>query len=87
MRARSGLPFDILRRCRDELRADPQVAGGVGVIGFCMGGSFALLMSADGFDASSVNYGMVPEDVDEIFTKLERGLDDTLAWAQRERLL
>jgi 4-aminobutyrate--pyruvate transaminase len=26
-------------------------------------------------------------DIDEIFTKLRRGLDDTLAWAQRERLL
>ena len=25
-------------------------------------------------------------DVDEIFAKLRRGLDDTLAWAQRERL-
>ena len=66
MRARSGLPFEIIRRCRDELRGDPQVAGGVGVIGFCMGGGFALLMAADGFDASSVNYGMVPEDVDEV---------------------
>lgn len=30
---------------------------------------------------------VTPNDVDEIFTKLRRGLDDTLAWAQRERLL
>lgn len=32
-------------------------------------------------------YVVTPNDVDEIFTKLRRGLDDTLAWAQREKLL
>jgi 4-aminobutyrate---pyruvate transaminase len=30
---------------------------------------------------------VTPSDVDEIFTKLSRGLDDTLAWAQRDKLL
>ena len=30
---------------------------------------------------------VTPADIDEIFTKLRRGLDDTLAWAKRERLL
>jgi 4-aminobutyrate--pyruvate transaminase len=30
---------------------------------------------------------VTPDDIDEIFTKLARGLDDTLAWAMRERLL
>jgi 4-aminobutyrate--pyruvate transaminase len=29
---------------------------------------------------------VTPNQVDEIFTKLERGLDDTLAWAKREGL-
>ena len=66
LRARTGLPFDLIARCRDELRADAQVDGHVGVIGFCMGGGFALLVSADGFDASAVNYGMIPADVDEV---------------------
>ena len=66
MKARSGLPFDIIRRSRERLLGDPQVNGKVGVIGFCMGGGFALLVSSDGFDASSVNYGMVPADVDEV---------------------
>jgi len=30
---------------------------------------------------------VTPDHIDEIFVKLRRGLDDTLAWAQRERLL
>jgi carboxymethylenebutenolidase len=66
MKARSGLPFDLIQRSREQLLADPQVNGNVGVIGFCMGGGFALLVSSDGFDASAVNYGMVPADVDEV---------------------
>jgi 4-aminobutyrate---pyruvate transaminase len=32
-------------------------------------------------------YIVTPDEIDEIFTKLKRGLDDTLAWAQREKLL
>jgi 4-aminobutyrate--pyruvate transaminase len=32
-------------------------------------------------------YIVTPNDVDEIFAKLRSGLDDTLAWAKREKLL
>ena len=66
LRARSGPPFDILQACRAQLLEDRHVNGRVGVIGFCMGGGFALLLAAEGFDASAVNYGMVPADVDEV---------------------
>ena len=31
-------------------------------------------------------YIVTSSDVDEIFAKLRRGLDDTLAWAKREKL-
>ncbi|WP_375422818.1 dienelactone hydrolase family protein [uncultured Friedmanniella sp.] len=66
LRARSGPAFDLIGRARDELRADAQTSDKVGVLGFCMGGGFALLMGSDGFDASSVNYGMIPEDVSDV---------------------
>jgi carboxymethylenebutenolidase len=31
-----------------------------------MGGGFALLLSAERYHAASINYGMVPSDIDEI---------------------
>jgi carboxymethylenebutenolidase len=58
--ARSGKPFELIESCRNELKTDPDCTGRVGVIGFCMGGGFALLLSADGYDAASVNYGPSP---------------------------
>jgi carboxymethylenebutenolidase len=64
--ARAGKPFELDRVLPQQLRADRDCTGKVGVIGFCMGGGFALLLSAQGYHAASVNYGPVPPDIGEL---------------------
>ena len=63
-----GRALDDILAARDHVQSMPECTGAVGIVGFCMGGQFALVMSPKGFGASAPFYG----------TPLPRNLNETL---------
>lgn len=67
LQAQQGPVFEQIDGVRTWLGALDDCTGTVGVVGYCMGGGFALLLAGRGdFVAASVNYGMVPDNVDDV---------------------
>jgi carboxymethylenebutenolidase len=62
-----GDSFENIAATVEYLRSHDRCSGRFGIMGFCMGGGFALLTAKGyGFSASSVNYGMLPKDLESI---------------------
>jgi carboxymethylenebutenolidase len=63
-----GRAYDDIDNSRRWLLGRDDCSGRVGVIGFCMGGGFALMTANRGFDASAPNYGQLPKGLDTALT-------------------
>ncbi|WP_372496170.1 dienelactone hydrolase family protein [Promicromonospora umidemergens] len=60
--ADQGPAYERLEADRAALADRPDCTSRVGIMGFCMGGRFALVAAGrGGFDAAAVNYGLLPE--------------------------
>lgn len=61
-RSGEGRAYEEIKAARQLLQDRDDCTGRIGIVGFCMGGGFALLCAPRGFAAASVNYGEVPKD-------------------------
>ena len=82
----SGPAVDDLIAARDHLAADPRSTGKVGIVGFCLGGGFCLLLAPRGvFDAAAPNYGVWPDEDDP--SALTRSCPMVASYGAKDRML
>jgi carboxymethylenebutenolidase len=77
-----GPAFEEIEAARTALAGRDDCTGKVGVIGFCLGGGFALL-SAPRFDVAAVNYAHLPRD----WGFLEQACPIVASYGRRDRTL
>jgi carboxymethylenebutenolidase len=84
-RSGRGSAYEDIEAARQWLIRRDDCTGRVGIIGFCMGGGFAVLSAPRyEFDAASVNYGEVPEDAVQ---RLRGACPVVASYGGRDRML
>lgn len=82
-----GPAFRDIEASRQWLLASELCTGSTGVIGFCMGGGFALLTAKDGHAVAAVNYGRLPKTDADLEAALTGACPVVASYGAKDRTL